>query len=299
VAFDYDVVIVGSGPAGLAASLHLSRAGYRALVLERELFGGNLQHTALIDDYPGFPKGIPGAQLAGLMLDHASASGVAIQQGEVSGVELFSRSRWVACSDGRGFSCGAVILACGTHYSRLGIPNEDKFRGRGVVDCTPCDGGFFVGRDVVVYGSTDHAVRDARYLCELGVRVTLLAPDGGPRPGGLEGVTIREGARLMQILGSDRVEGVVYSAATGAEEHLAAQGVLVRVGSEPATGFLADVVDLDTDGYVLTNAHFETSSKFVLACGNARAGARPRIASAVGEGATAAARVGELLASLA
>src|SRR5437667_5993553 len=209
MALDFDVVIVGSGPAGLTAGLHLSRAGHRALVLEKELYGGNLQHTGQIDDYPGCPDGIVGAQLAGQMLEQATASGVTLDQGECTGVELFSRSRWVACSDGRGFSCGVVILACGTHYTRLGLANEENLRGRGVVDCTPCDAGFFVNRDVVVYGSNDYALRDARYLAELGARVTLLSPDD---------VHIRDlrfrahhGVRLAAIVGNDRGEGVRYS----------------------------------------------------------------------------------------
>jgi thioredoxin reductase (NADPH) len=283
VPFDYDVVIVGSGPAGLTAGLHLSRAGRRALVLEKDLFGGNLQHTVEIDDYPGYPDGITGADLAGCMLEQAISSGVTVEQGEVGDIELFSRSRWVACTDGRGFSCGIVILAVGTHYTKLGIPNEEKFRGRGVVDCTPCDGGFFVGRDVVVYGSTDHAQRDAKYLSDLGARVRILAPDD---------------ARLEAILGTDRVEGIRYSVkTTGAHQEAAVQGVLVRVGIQPATQFLDNSVERDAGGYVLTNSQLETSARFVLACGDARAGSTACIAAAVGEGAVAAARVRELLAS--
>jgi thioredoxin reductase (NADPH) len=284
MAFDYDVVIVGSGPAGLTAGLHLTRAGCRTLVLERDLFGGNLQHTGQIDDYPGFPTGIAGAQLAGQMIDQATANGVVLEQGEVSGVELFSRSRWVACDDGRGFSCGVVILACGTHYTRLGLPNEDKFRGRGVVDCTPCDGGFFVDRDVVVYGSTDFALRDVAYLSEVGARVTRLAP---------------ESTRLEAILGTDRVEAVEYTLlADGAREHLPTYGVLIRVGTQPSTDGLEDVVELDATRHIVTNSQLDTSAPCVLACGDVRAGATPCIAAAVGEGASAAARARELLIDL-
>jgi thioredoxin reductase (NADPH) len=307
VAFDYDVVIVGSGPAGLTAGLHLSRAGRRALVLEKDLFGGNLQHADRIDDYPEFPDGISGADLAGKMIDEATSNGVALESGDVSGLELFSKSRFVACSDGRGFSCGVVVLAGGTHYTKLGLDNEDRFRGRGVVDCTPCDGGFFVDRDVVVYGSNDYALRDALYLADLGSRVTLLLPDGQAdasaelqaRARSTAGITIREGARLTAIEGTDRVEGVRCVAVDGgAEEHLDAYGVLVRVGMEPSTAELSDIVDLDEKGYIVTNAQLETSARYVLACGDIRSGAVRSVATSVADGAAAAARALELLAEI-
>jgi thioredoxin reductase (NADPH) len=167
------------------------------------------------------------------------------------------------------------------HYTRLGLANEAKLRGRGVVDCTPCDAGFFVDRDVVVYGSTDYALRDARYLGALGARVTLLSPDK---------------VRLDAIVGSDRVEGVRYSVlATGALESLPAAGVLIRIGTEPSTDGLDDVVELDAAHHVITNARLETSAPYVLACGDVRSGARQTIAIAVGEGVAAAARAQELL----
>src|SRR5579864_936667 len=126
--WDYDVAIVGAGPAGLTAGLHLRLAGQRAVVLEKEMFGGALQHTDRLDDYPGFPEGISGAQLAGQMIEQATRQGVVLEQAEVSGIELFSRSRWVACSDGRGWSCAVVILAGGMHATRLGLANETRDR---------------------------------------------------------------------------------------------------------------------------------------------------------------------------
>jgi len=307
MAFEYDVVIVGSGPAGLTAGSRLSRAGHRTLVLEKELFGGNLQHAGQIADFPEYPDGVAGADLAGRMIDQATSSGITLEQADVSGIELFSRSRWVACSDGRGFSCGLVILAGGTHYTRLGLPNEEKFRGRGVVDCTPCDGGFFVDRDVVVYGSIDYAVRDALYLTDLGGRVTLLVPDAEVRASPplkerlrtTAAVQVHRRARLAAILGTDRVEGVRYAdQATGAEEQLAAHGLLVRVGMQPSTEPFADLVDLDGDGYVVANNQLESSARWVLACGDIRSGATSSVAAAVADGAQAAARAVELLATL-
>jgi thioredoxin reductase (NADPH) len=278
---DFDVVIVGGGPAGLTAGAQLARAGHRALVLERDLFGGALQHTDRIDDYAAFPHGITGANLAAHLIDEANAAGATLEQAEVSAIELFSRSRWVACSDGRGFSCNAVILAGGTHYIKLGDANEERLRGRGVVDCTPCDGGFFVGKPVVIYGSSDYAHRDARYLQELGCNVTLLAPDR---------------VRLDSIVGSDRVEAVECTDLTStAKTTLPAAGVLIRLGIEPASKWLAELIDLEPDGRVAADAEFGTSAPLVLACGDIRAGGRGTVAGAVEDGVAAAARASELL----
>jgi thioredoxin reductase (NADPH) len=295
-AFDYDVAIIGGGPAGLTAGLHLQRAGYRAIVLEKEMFGGALQHTDVLQDYPGFPDGITGAQLAAQMIEQATRNGVTLEQAEVSGVELFSRSRWVACGDGRGWSCGVVIIAGGMHATRLGVANETKFVGRGVVDCTPCDGGFFVGRDVVIYGATEHALRDAAYLRDLGAHVTLLAPETDSVRA-LEGVAVRSGVRLTEIIGSDRVEAVRVTNVDGGSEELPTYGVLIRTGFTPNTDYLEDVVELDASQRVTLNSVLETSAPFVLACGDIRSGARERVAAAVGDGATAAARAIELLIS--
>ena len=284
---DYDVVIVGAGPAGLTAALHLAQAGHPTIALERDMFGGNLQHTARIDDYSAYPDGITGANLAAKMIEQATSAGVVLEQAEVSGIELFSRSRWVACADGRGFSCKVVILAGGTRYQQLGLPNEERLRGRGVIDCTPCDGGFFVGESVAVYGSSRYAMADATYLASLGAKVTLLAPETDVPP--TDDIDFRGGVHLVGILGDDRVDGVVWmAAATQQEEKLAVRGVAIRTASVPNTEQLSDVVDCDPDGRIVTDAHLETSAAYVLACGDIRAGSRGGVASAVEDGSRAA-----------
>jgi len=251
------------------------------------MFGGNLQHTARIDDYSAYPDGITGANLAAKMIEQATSAGVVLEQAEVSGIELFSRSRWVACADGRGFSCKVVILAGGTRYQQLGLPNEERLRGRGVIDCTPCDGGFFVGESVAVYGSSRYAMADATYLASLGAKVTLLAPETDVPP--TDDIDFRGGVHLVGILGDDRVDGVVWmAAATQQEEKLAVRGIAIRTASVPNTEQLSDVVDCDPDGRIVTDAHLETSAAYVLACGDIRAGSRGGVASAVEDGSRAA-----------
>jgi thioredoxin reductase (NADPH) len=301
-AFDYDVVIAGSGPAGLTAGLHLSRAGRRTLLLERATYGGRLQDVDVVEDYPGVPEGTTGAQLGARMAEQAVAAGLDLQQGEVTAIELFTRGRWVVRDDGRSHSAGVVIVAAGSRFRKLGVPGEERLRGRGVIDCTPCDAGLFRGRRVAVCGADDHALSDALYLATLVAGVTVLVPGpaltaGQPlrdRVTADARIAVRYGARVDAILGGERVEGVSLD---GAAETLAVDGVVVRVGSEPNTDGVADVLDLDAGGRIVVNGALETSAPFVLAAGDVRSGARPRIAAAVGDGAAAALRAEELLSS--
>jgi thioredoxin reductase (NADPH) len=272
--FDHDVVIVGSGPAGLSAGSTLSRAGHRTLVLERDVYGGALQHVDWIADYAAYPAGISGVDLATALLEQATADGLTLEQADVSGVEVFSRSRWVATSDGRGFSCGVVVLAGGARFRRLGLPEEERLRGRGIIDCTPCDAGFYIGKPVVVVGSGDFAVRDAEYLAKLGVDVTRLD-------------------WLDAIVGQDRLEAVVH-----ASQKVPAVGVAVRIGTEPNTEWLADLLELDADTRIPVTDGCDTELQWVLAAGDIRGGSALTVDAAVADGEAAATRAMALLAEV-
>src|SRR5205823_4382606 len=204
-----------------------------------------------------------------------------------------SSTRWVGCRDGRGYSAGVVILAAGSHFKKLGVPGEDLLLGRGVIDCTPCDAGLFKDRAVAVCGSDDHAQADALYLGKLAARVTLLTRSPDLRAGAARHrsvldhprIDVRHGANVEEILGRDRVVGVAFTdAKTGRRETLPVDGVVVRVGSEPSTGFLVDAVELEPGGQVVTGAGLETSAPGVLAAGDVRRGARPRVVAAVEDG---------------
>jgi thioredoxin reductase (NADPH) len=301
---DHDVVIIGGGPAGLTAGLHLSRAGHRALLLEREIFGGNLQNVELVDDHRGFPGGVSGAELASGLAEEARSSGLRLREAAVTGIEAFSSTRWVACDDGWGCSAAVVVIATGSRFRTLGIPGEESLAGRGVIHCVPCDGGFFLDRSVAVCGSDDHALGDALSLARLAASVTLLT-----RSSDLHGsrvlrervlahpkMRVRYGANLEAVLGSDRVEGVeLTDIATGGRCTLDVDGVVVRVGSRPNTDFLEGVVELDPTGRVVANADAETSAPFILAAGDVRSGAEPRVAAAIADGTAAARRAQELL----
>ena len=147
--------------------------------------------------------------------------------------------------DGRGFSCGVVILATGSHFETLGLPAEKRLRGRGVIDCTPCDVGFYVGKPVVVVGSGDYAVRDALQLANIGASVTLLSQDAATVVP-TQGITVVHGARVASIVGDERVEAIIATTPQG-ELQLAAAGIAVRIALEPNTEWLADLLDLDPE----------------------------------------------------
>jgi thioredoxin reductase (NADPH) len=291
---DFDAVVVGGGPAGLTAAAELARGGHRVVLLERDLFGGNLQHAAWINDYPRYPDGISGAQLAAELIEEATSAGVSLEQAEMSTLELFSRSRWVACRDGRGFGCSIVILTGGSRFERVGLANEDRLRGRGVIDCTPCDVGFFVGQPVAIYGGSSYAVADAEYLASMGAQVTLLVPPGDAEVASatrseLAGVSWRRGVRLDAIVGDERVEAVVvHDPVRGGSETLAVRGVAIRLGLVPNSDELKELVECDADGKIVTNEHFETSAPYVLACGDLRSGSEARVASAIEDASRAA-----------
>lgn len=277
---DYDVIVIGGGPAGLTAGIALGRAGHRTLLLERDLYGGALKHVELVEDHPDFPDGVSGAELAAAMAERAAAAGVELREAEATGLEVFSSTRWVGCEDGQGWSAAVVIVATGLRFEKLGIPGEERLLGRGVIDCVQCDAGLFRGRAVAVCGEGEHAVADARYLERLGVRVTTLP------------------ATLREIHGSERVEAVTFAdAATGQQRTLPIDGVVIRAGSAPNTDALADVVELDSEGRVVTTPDLETTAPSVLAAGDVRAGSTLRVAAAIRDGTATAQRARELLAT--
>ena len=299
-AFDYDVIIVGSGPAGLTAGSQLAQAGHPTLVVERDVYGGALQHIDRIDDFDAYPEGISGADLASHLLDRATGDGVTLDQADVTGVEVFSRSRWVACSDGRGFSCAVVLLCGGACFRSLGLPAEQRLRGRGIIDCTPCDAGFYRDKPVVVVGSDDYAVRDAAHLASMGARVTLLSDaDRLATERKLDDVDIRLGARVESIVGDERVERVTFNSGALQEvQEITAAGIAVRIGLEPNTDWLVDLFELDSEGRIPVDPRADTELRFVLAAGDIRSGTSLTVQAAVADGRLAAARASELLGQI-
>jgi thioredoxin reductase (NADPH) len=172
---DYDVVIVGAGPAGLSAGLYLTRGKYRTLAIDKESFGGQITKVEWIENYPGFSHGVAGPHLASEMLTQAAGFGLQLELGEVSGIELYSRSRCLQLTDGRSLTAKAIIIASGCRRMKLGVPGENKFEGRGVFGCALCDGDQFSGKIVAVCGGGDTGLTEALYMTKLASHVVLLA----------------------------------------------------------------------------------------------------------------------------
>ena len=294
--FDYDVIIIGGGPAGLTAGIYLARANFRTLLLEQESFGGKIKNVEWIENYPGFSEGVSGVQLANQMEAQALKYGLKTEMATVSGIEIFSESRWVACADGRGYTTAAVIIAGGSKPKRLNVPGEETLTGKGVFTCAFCDGGQFADKVVAVAGGGDSGVTEAIYMSKIASRVILIEAMPKLTATALlqdrmtknAKISVRCATRVKAVIGTGRVEGIELETAGGQKELLAVDGLLVQVGLDAATDYLDGIVELDSRGMIRVNALLETSVPAILAAGDIREGSPGQVATAVGDGTTAA-----------
>ncbi len=293
---DYDVIIIGGGPAGLTAGLYLGRAKRRTILLEKEILGGPTINWEWIENYPGFAEGVSGAQLVLEMANQAVKYGLKFKEAEVVAIELYSSSRWVACADGTGYTATVVIIAGGARHKKLGVPGEEKLRGKGVFNCALCDGGQFMERVVAVCGGGDSGITEALYMTKLASKVIVieampaLTASAVLQERALDNpkLEIRTGLNVEAILGDNHVEGIELEDAEGQRETLSLDGVLVHVGLEPNTDYLRGTVPLDSQGYIVVNDRMETGAPYIFAAGDIRSGSLRQIVTAVGDGATAA-----------
>ncbi|MGA2466458.1 MAG: FAD-dependent oxidoreductase [Thermodesulfobacteriota bacterium] len=302
--FNWDVVIVGGGPAGLTAGLYLSRAGQRVILLEKENFGGRIKNVEWIENYPGFAAGVSGPQLASEMVTQAAKYGLKLEQAEVVGIELFSSCQWVACAGGKGYTSATVIIAGGSRPKRLGVPGEEKLQGKGVFNCALCEGSEFTGRIVAVCGGGDAGVTEALYMANLASKVILIelepqltaTPILQKRALGNPKLEIRCGVKIDAILGDSRVEAIELTPlGGGTKEILKVDGVLVYVGIEPNTSYLKGIVPLSRDLEIEVNDRMETEIPYLFAAGDIRSGSPRQISTAVGDGTTAAVSASRIL----
>ncbi|MFH1647612.1 MAG: FAD-dependent oxidoreductase [Chloroflexota bacterium] len=302
--FDWDVVIIGGGPAGLTAGLYLGRARRRTILLDKDTVGGYIRNIELVENYPGYAGGIAGAELAAEMVKQAGKYGLETETAEVTGLEVFSGTRWVGCARGRGFTTNIVIIAGGSGHKKLGVPGEEELTGKGVFSCALCDAGQYADKVVAVCGGGNAAVTEALYLSKFASRVLLVHRRDQLRATGI----LRERALaepkievlwdtvVEEIMGENSVSQIrVRNVKNNQESSLDVSGVLVSIGLKPNTEYLDGIVPLDDQGQIIVNECMETEIPCILAAGDIRSGSPRQIATAVGDGAMAAITAERLL----
>lgn len=291
----YDVLIIGSGPAGLGAAIYAVRAGLRTAVIDRSpVSGGQVLTTYEVDNYLGFP-GLSGSELSDKFRMHADNLGVSFITADVQGVENAASEKIVHTAEGD-FVASAVILATGASHSKLGVPGEEKLSGMGVSYCATCDGAFFRNRTVAVVGGGDVAVEDAVFLAGICKKVYLIHRRDKLRAAdslqkkllSLENVEIIWNSEVKEIAGEDIVEGVsVYNNVSKVQSSLAVNGVFIAVGIVPNTEMFQGMVEMDEKGYILADETCVTSQKGIFAAGDIRKKTMRQIITAVADGANA------------
>jgi len=306
---EYDVIIIGGGPAGLTAGLYTGRTRLKTLLLEKIAPGGQATVAWTIENYPGFPEGIGGSELMDRFKKQVEKYGLEIKSGEVVKINVTSEDKLskgepekVIKTEKEEYKTIALIVATGTRPRKLEVPGEERLIGRGVSYCATCDGPLFKNQKVVVVGGGDTAVREALFLSKFADKITLIH-----RRDELRATRIIEeqavsnpqlefllNSVVTEILGETEVQGVrVRNLGTGEDSILEAKGVFVHIGTLPNTGFLKGVVEMDKEGFIITDENMETSVKGIYACGDVRKKLLRQVVTACGEGATAGFAAGQ------
>jgi thioredoxin reductase (NADPH) len=291
----YEVVIIGGGPAGLTAGLYASRAGLKSLLIERGIFGGQIVNARQVDNYPGFPDGISGFELASLMHEQAIKYGLKTINDSVTAIK--PGKNFSIITPGGTFSTEAVIIAAGSEYRRLGVTGEEEFVGRGVSYCATCDGFMFRDMDVAVVGGGDTAITDALELAEHASKVYIVHRRHELRAGKILQRKALAQSKLEpiwntvveEIIGDNKVSCLsLRNVKTGEITKLEVAGVFIAIGFKPNSGCFVDIVELDEAGLIKTNELMATSAQGIFAIGDIRRNSPRQVAAAVGDGATAA-----------
>lgn len=294
---EYDVIIIGGGPAGLTAGIYAARARRRTLLLEKETLGGQIANTERVENYPGFPEGINGLELGLAMQEQATKFGMEMAFGEVTEADLKSKPKVIKTDAGEEYRAKAVIIAGGAHPKVLGIPGEEEFTGSGVAYCAMCDGPQFAGQDVAVVGGGDAGVEEGMYIARYANKVTVVEV----MPKLTAAKSIQEAAKAnpkMSFITNTTVESIngdgavksltLRNNATGEKTELPVAGVFMYVGQQPNTQYLQGILNLDKDGFIITNDKMETGIPGVFAAGDIRQKSARQVVTAAGDGATAA-----------
>lgn len=299
----HDVVMIGAGPSALAAAVYTTREDIDTVLYEKGVIGGLAAITDWVDNYPGFIEGISGLALAEQLQGQAERFGADIRLGEVSRIEDKQDYKVLTTTDGE-IHAKAVLIATGSDYKKIGVPGEMEYYGRGVHYCATCDGAFYRDRRLVVVGGGNSAVQEAIFLTRFATHIDLLVRSTLRASEILQHelkehsdkITVHLGVTTDEIIATDGKVTAVAGTKDGEKQLFETDGVFVFVGLQPNTSFLKDsAIELDEIGLIKTDANLQTTMPGVFAAGDVRSGATMQIASAVGEGATAALKMREYL----
>ena len=293
----YDAVVIGGGPAGVTAAMYLARSGCSVLLPERLTSGGQLLQTEALENYPGFPKGIKGYELADLFTEHLEGLTVdrpAIMVESISG----SAGQFAVHTAEEDYLCKVVLVCSGAKHRQLGLEGEDRLRGRGISYCALCDGNFFRNQTVAVVGGGNAAMEESLYLTKIVSKLHLIHRRDSFR--GLkvyqdrlesmpDKVDLLRSSVITQLHGEDHLTGLtVKNLQTCQEKQLAVDGLFIYVGFAPVTNFLPQGIELDAQGFIVTDTEMRTNIPGIFAAGDIRSKLCRQVITAAGDGATAA-----------
>ena len=306
----YDLIIIGSGPAGLSAAVYAKRAGLNMLIIEKNpVSGGQIIDTYEVDNYLGIP-GVNGFDLAMKFREHADKLGAEFADGTVTKVEVIDKGSdtkapvYKVVTDAGEYETHTVILATGAHHSKLGVPGEEEYTGKGVSYCATCDGAFYKGKVTAVNGGGDVAVEDAIFLSRFCSKVYLIHRRDELRATrilqdelfGLPNVEIIWDSVVKEINGEDKVNSVhIENVKTKEEKDVTVDGIFVAIGIHPSTDLFADILECDEKGYVVASEDGATSMPGIFVAGDSRKKRLRQIVTAVADGANAVTSVQDFL----
>jgi thioredoxin reductase (NADPH) len=296
----YDVVIIGGGPAGLTAGMYAARAALKTLAIAGDSTVSQVTITDLIENYPGIPGGINGFDLAERLKTQAVQFGLQTTSGDVTAIarkKIGPWDGWEIVAGGLRYEALAVLIATGAIWRRLGVPGEERFIGKGVSFCATCDGPFYRNREVAVVGGGDTAIQEALYLTRFAKKVTVIHRRDRLRATAIlqkralenEKIAFAWNSVVEAIEGENLVQRIrLNDVKSGASREVAADGIFIFVGLTPNTVPFRELVALDQGGYVMVDAHMQTSVPGIFACGDCTAKRLRQVVTACGDGATAA-----------
>ncbi len=295
----YDTIVIGSGPAGITAAMYLVRSGCSVALVEKLTSGGQVLQTESIENYPGFPKGIKGYELADAFTAHLDELKLDKYSESVNILELSADGREMhkALVGSTWLIAPTVVVCSGSMHSHLGAPNELELTGRGVSYCAICDGNFYRGKDVAVVGGGNTALEETLYLAKIAKKVTLIHRREAFRGAKIyldrleaaENVDILRNTVVSSIHGEDALTGLTLkNVKDGQESELNVDGFFVFVGIKPNVDFVPDMVNKDERGFIITDTEMRTNIPGLFAAGDIRSKLCRQVSTAVGDGATAA-----------